>query len=1131
MRHCLNPKNPHKNMGIPAPVVAPARDTTSSSRENPGDRYSPQPVRVEEQLTCQFCKYLLEDVILDDCRVTRWIGSGTFGDVYEAQQLPPLNRRVAVKVMAVEHVADGHAAELFAREVQAIATLDHPNILPVLRVGTLAEGRPYLVMKYAAHGSLQKFCTALPLPYSVLPTIIRESQDLPGDKASSTHQEPGKEARQAGELEESEPFADLPEAPAAGPASPSISGQDTVLSDETTIIKPVPASDHREEQAEQAEDGLPTPVQTQVLTPQQALPYVEGAAAALQYAHDHGIIHLDVKPANLLLDGADRLLLADFGVSALLEGYTHASLHGYVGTPLYTAPEQWLEQPRAASDQYALAVTCYQLLVGAPPFNGNLYAIMHGHIEMPPPPLRQFQPLIPAEIEAVILRALDKDPTQRYKDMQAFALAYRGALETSARSQTDAHEQQYTTQALEHDAEDAGTLMLDQRTAGPENVLDEAKQEQIHPGKVLTLSQVATAINVDQTAPETTERRSKEDLAGEKLRPRRKHPLRTALLVLLVVLLLGGGTLGGLYVANPCVMGVCPVLSLSANNIHLTNDEQQVVTIRNNGNADLNWTAAPASNYNWLTLSAQGGQLHPAQTASITIKGDVSNMQNGSLASGYIKVMGQGVQTQEIYVTMQVKTGLGLVDISLKDTRFSLVQGVLQPASQKITITNNSGQTISWLASTSENSWLQVSPDQDNALKSGHKDVLTVTVNTQNIGTSPNTYIATLTLTGSLTPQVPQPSQESSVVLKSLTLTLNVSPSSVPATATPPPTQVPPTSTPTFTFRNFDASAASASNAPTTKRAGHSMVWDTRDDLLLVFGGIDNKDHVLNDLWAYNPNSGAWNQLSQATPTPAPGSCGTVPAPRLNAAMVWDSTDQQILLYGGTDNHGNYFGDLWSFNTATQVWTLLQCSSNPGARSSNAVWDGQHMLLLDGVNAGGLLKDFWSYTPGSSGGWQKLGDAPMGPRLSQTMVWDTNDSRLYVFGGLDANGLQQDDFWQYTSSGGWSTITPASTGVGTGRPGPRQGAIGAWDSKDNLLILTGGWEAGLTIPYYGIWVYDPVQNAWGLVTPLNGGGAHIIPGRVNGAMVWDAAQQRAYIYAGSSSNSTHTNLNDCWMLN
>src|SRR5205085_3026370 len=90
---------------------------------------------------------------------------------------PPLNRRVALKVMAVEHVADGRAAELFAREVQAIAALDHPNILPVLRVGTVVEGRPYLVMKFAAHGSLQKFCPAALPPFSLLPTANLELQN------------------------------------------------------------------------------------------------------------------------------------------------------------------------------------------------------------------------------------------------------------------------------------------------------------------------------------------------------------------------------------------------------------------------------------------------------------------------------------------------------------------------------------------------------------------------------------------------------------------------------------------------------------------------------------------------------------------------------------------------------------------------------------------------------------------------------------------------------------------------------------------------------------------------------------------------------------------------------------------
>ena len=316
------------------------------------------------------------------------------------------------------------------------------------------------------------------------------------------------------------------------------------------------------------------------------------------------------------------------------------------------------------------------------------------------------------------------------------------------------------------------------------------------------------------------------------------------------------------------------------------------------------------------------------------------------------------------------------------------------------------------------------------------------------------------------------------------------------------------------------------------------MVWDARDASVLVFGGLDDKGKALNDLWAYNTSTGNWTELTPPTGAPAAGSCGTAPAPRMDAAMIWDGILQQVLLYGGMDANNNYFGDLWSFDPSAKVWTALQCSGNsPGARSSNAVWDGQHMLLLGGVNASGLLKDFWSYTPGSSGGngWQQLADAPMGSRAYQTLVWDSTDSRLYVFGGLDANGLQQNDFWMYTSSGGGVQVTPLSTGIGTGRPGGRQEAIGAWDSKNNIMLLMGGWEAGQGVPYYGVWAYDPLQNAWGLVTPDYPGsgsnpGPRIIPGRTAAAMVWDTAHQRAYIYAGSSSYLKRTNLNDFWML-
>jgi serine/threonine protein kinase len=1112
MRHCLNPKKPHLNV-IPSaftPVSANVNNSSQTSSEADAAQPNPPSTSQEEQVTCQYCKYLLEGALLGDSQVTRWIGSGTFGDVYEAEQLPPLNRRVAIKVMAIEHGTDEETAELFAREVKAIAALDHPNILPVLRVGAIIDGRPYLVMKFAAHGSLQKFCPASTPPFSLLPTVIQNAQHQSGNNVSNS----------------------------ADATNTMTIGDDPVNKLEPSITSPMLMLSATTSTREDTPEIIPAPpimTEATILTPQQLLPYLEGAASALQYAHDNGIIHLDVKPANLLLDGSDRLLLADFGVSTLLEGFTHASIHGYVGTPFYTAPEQWLEQPRAASDQYALAVTCYQLLTGRAPFTGNLYSIMHGHIQTPPPPLRDFQPLISTEIEAVILQALQKDPTSRYPDIQTFARAYCAALESSAGAQTDAHEQRYVTEALTHDSENNVGLEEKQQEAAPlaqtiKSVLTHMlatdqlepsdKDAQHIPDQPLQLLAKPT-----RTALENSKQASGLGLQEEKLLPRKRNPLLVGFLALLIALIIASSTLGVIWLANPCLVGICPVMTVSTHNVQLTNSSSQQVQITNTGNADLHWSVSRNSSATWLHLSPQSGTNHPGKTASLTIASDKTGLSNGVSVQTDLQIAGAGLSAQSISVTMQVLTGLHAVKIqpSLKD--FSLDQGVLQPPKETISITNNSGQTISWLASFSENTWLVVTPNQDNTLRDGKSDVLMVTANTQNL--TPNTYVVNLQLLGSLS------NQPDLIVLGSYTLTLHV------LLSTPSPTstsvsQVTPTATQqAFQFPSFNAQTAPSNGGPAILRSSHAMVWDGHGNLL-VFGGIDNRGNLLNDLWEYNTATGSWTELSPPTTQSAPGRCGTTPAARRNAAVVWDTVDQKLLLYGGLGAGNTYLGDLWSFDPTSSTWTTLQCAGNsPGSRSSNAVWDGRHMLLLGGKNTSGLLQDFWSYTPGTA--WQQLADFPAGPRVFQTMVSNTNGNRLYVFGGLDANGLQQDDFWMYTPSSSWVMITPLSTGIGVGRPGGRQEAVAAWDSKDNLLFLMGGWEAGQGVPYYGVWVYDPIQNAWGLVTPDYPGngsnpGSHIIPGRIASTMAWDTSHQRLYIYAGSSSYTSRNNLNDLWML-
>ncbi len=169
-----------------------------------------------------------------------------------------------------------------------------------------------------------------------------------------------------------------------------------------------------------------------LLSPQDISYLVEQAADALQYAHDHQVIHLDVKTSNFLLRSNKKnpnrptLLLADFGIARSFTTVASSSLT-IRGTPTSMAPEQWSSTPVPATDQYALAVTAYELLAGRPPFVGSLEQLMFQHFSAQPPPPSTFNPRVPAAIDSVILRALAKKPEDRFPSIAAFASAFEQA--------------------------------------------------------------------------------------------------------------------------------------------------------------------------------------------------------------------------------------------------------------------------------------------------------------------------------------------------------------------------------------------------------------------------------------------------------------------------------------------------------------------------------------------------------------------------------------------------------------------------------------------------------------------------------------------------------------------------------
>ena len=153
-------------------------------------------------------------------------------------------------------------------------------------------------------------------------------------------------------------------------------------------------------------------------------------AEGLQAAHHAGIIHRDVKPANIVVQTGDQIKLMDFGIARVQDSQTHLTHTGQpIGTPKYMAPEQWGIGPIGPqTDLYALGIVLYQMLSGQAPFSAPTPSLMRMHLDEPPPPLRPLLPDIPPSVEQIVLQALEKQPEQRQRDMGELIVQLQAAL-------------------------------------------------------------------------------------------------------------------------------------------------------------------------------------------------------------------------------------------------------------------------------------------------------------------------------------------------------------------------------------------------------------------------------------------------------------------------------------------------------------------------------------------------------------------------------------------------------------------------------------------------------------------------------------------------------------------------------
>jgi serine/threonine protein kinase/tetratricopeptide (TPR) repeat protein len=329
---------------------------------------------------------------LGDFRLVREVGRGGMGVVYEAEQIS-LDRRVALKVLPFASTLDSRQLQRFKNEAQAAACLHHTNIVPVFATG-VERGVHYYAMQFIDGHTLAQVIAGL-----------REGglgyRDLPRSQAPLGNAVQEAPLRCVPPGRQSELEAELP----AGRSQAELGNEKaTAIAALSTLRSTKPAQFYRTI----AELGIQ-------------------AAEALEYAHQMGIVHRDIKPANLLLedsglstqDSALRLWITDFGLAQIQNETTRLTMTGdLLGTLRYMSPEQALAKNGLVdhrTDIYSLGVTLYELLSLTPAFDGKgRQEVLRQIAFEEPKPLRKINNAIPAEVETIVLKMMEKEVNSRY---------------------------------------------------------------------------------------------------------------------------------------------------------------------------------------------------------------------------------------------------------------------------------------------------------------------------------------------------------------------------------------------------------------------------------------------------------------------------------------------------------------------------------------------------------------------------------------------------------------------------------------------------------------------------------------------------------------------------------------------
>jgi WD40 repeat protein len=352
---------------------------------------------------------------LGDYRIVREIDRGGMGIVYEAEQIS-LGRHVALKVLPPSLLRDTKQRQRFEREARAAAHLHHTNIVPVFGVGE-HDGLPFYAMQFIQGLSLDEVIEELKRmrpggggagpPVSIGNELRAACKDVSAAEVArslmtgQSKRASGVAAADAAPATLVHPPTDvrdpsLPKSPAAGRLSDAFG-----LSPSSGVLS-TPIDD--------------TCGKTRQWTYWQSVARVGvQVAAALEYAHQQGILHRDIKPSNLLLDTRGSVWVTDFGLAKVEDQANLTDSGDVLGTLRYMPPEAFDGQHDARGDVYALGLTLYELLVLRPAFDEIERSKLIKQVTTGAPPrLERLNRAIPRDLVTIVHKALEREPGHRY---------------------------------------------------------------------------------------------------------------------------------------------------------------------------------------------------------------------------------------------------------------------------------------------------------------------------------------------------------------------------------------------------------------------------------------------------------------------------------------------------------------------------------------------------------------------------------------------------------------------------------------------------------------------------------------------------------------------------------------------